>query len=363
MVNQEKKDKTTLNLANALSILRMVLAPFFMIEVFNGNYRIAFVIIFIAILTDFLDGHIARIWKMQTRLGKMLDPAADKIIIFFAIITLMIKFGFPPLLGIIIIARDLMFVPGSILFLYRNKNKVLVPNLLGKISTFFQMASILFYILYIATERINIVFINILLGITLFITLFSLVVYFIKGHRLFYGKRKSRINLPNKITLIRIALIPIFIAFLLSSIRFKEIVAAIIFILLALSDALDGYLARKRGQITSFGKLIDPLADKLLVTSALIFLIGKGIEPWMAYTIIAREFAVTGVRMIAATKNQILPARKSGKVKTVVQVVAITAVLLNISFSNQFMIIAVIVTVYSGIEYIWIGRHLFKELA
>jgi CDP-diacylglycerol--glycerol-3-phosphate 3-phosphatidyltransferase len=364
MVTKEKKDKAVLNLANGLSVARMLLAPVFMIVVFKGMYAQGVIIILIATLTDFLDGHIARIWNMQTRLGKMLDPLADKVIIIFAILTLLIKLNFPIWIGLIIISRDLILLTGSIIFLYKHKRKTLNPNMLGKISTFFQMSTVVLY----AFNVYNIVTINILTIIFLFFTviftLASATVYFVKGYSLFFKKKKKiRINLANRITITRIIAIPIFIVFLLSNIPLKEIIAAILFSIIAMTDALDGYIARKRRQITDFGKLIDPLADKLLVSAALIFLVGKGISAWIAYTIIAREFVVTGLRMIAVTKHQTLEARKSGKIKTVIQVIAIIAVLLKFQFAPHLMIVAVIITIYSGLEYLWEFRHLVKELS
>ncbi len=258
----------------------MILGPVFMVAVFRGLYKEAFIIILIATLTDFLDGHIARIWKMQTRIGKMLDPLADKVVILCGVIALLIKFNFPIWIGVLIILRDFMILLAAIIYLSKNKKKILKPNLLGKITTFFQMSAVVLFILNINnTIKTTVVF------LALFFTLASWIVYMIKGYNLFFNKRKRepKINLPNKITILRITFIPIFVVFLLSDTQFnKEIIATTIFIILALSDALDGYIARKRRQITNFGKLIDPLADKLLVSAALIFLIGRGIEPWMA---------------------------------------------------------------------------------
>jgi CDP-diacylglycerol--glycerol-3-phosphate 3-phosphatidyltransferase len=356
------KEKTILNLANGLSILRMLLGPVFMISVFREAYEVAFTVLLVATLTDFLDGQIARIWKMQTRLGKMLDPLADKIVIFFAIITLLIKFDFPIWVGILIIARDIIILAIGSVYIYKNKKKFLRPNLLGKITTFFQMFAIVLFVINI--KGIFDIIKNVVLILAILSTLASGIVYLIKSYNLFFTKKsKIKINLPNKITILRIILIPLFILFLLSEFPYKDSVAASMFILLALSDALDGYLARKRRQITSFGKLIDPLADKLLVSAALVFLIGKGVDAWMAYIIIAREFVITGLRMVAAGRNYILPARLSGKIKTVIQIVAISAVLLNLPLSWYLMVLAVIITVYSGIEYLWIGRNFFKELA
>jgi len=353
MVN---KDKTIINFANALSIIRMLLAPVFMIYIFRGEYKIAFFVILFATITDFLDGQVARIWNMQTRLGKLLDPMADKVIITFAVLSLLIKNGFPLWIGGMIILRDIIIAIIAINYLRKNKNKVLKPNLLGKITTFFQMAALIIFIID-SDQILNWT----ILVITFILTITSGIIYAFKAKNLF-KKKKSKINLPNKITLIRIILIPIFIGILLSGFRYKYEVSAILFSLLALSDALDGYIARKRNQITSFGQLVDPLADKLLVSAALIFLIGKGVDAWMAYTIIAREFAVTGMRMVALTKHQVIPASKTGKLKTIIQIIAILLVLIQFKYSWEIMLLATIITVYSGVEYLWNGRHHFKEL-
>jgi len=168
-------------------------------------------------------------------------------------------------------------------------------------------------------------------------------------------------NLPNKITILRILLIPIFIILLYIKVRYIEYIAALVFILLALTDALDGYLARKKQQVTDVGKLLDPLADKLLVSSALIFLIGKGVPAWMAFIIIAREFAVAGLRYVTLTKNIVISASKWGKIKTVSQIIAIVAVIINIPYNWYIMLAAVIITVISGIDYFIKARKYIKE--
>ena len=167
-------------------------------------------------------------------------------------------------------------------------------------------------------------------------------------------------NLPNKITILRIALIPIFIVLLYVKARYIEYVAALIFIILALSDALDGYIARKRKQITKLGKLIDPLADKLLISAALIFLIGKGVPEWMAFAIIGREFAVTGLRLILSDKVTI-HASNLGKIKTISQIVAIVAVIINFPYNWYFMLVAVILTLVSGVDYFVKARKFLRE--
>jgi len=157
-------------------------------------------------------------------------------------------------------------------------------------------------------------------------------------------------NVPNRITILRILLIPVFIVLLYVKARYVEYVAAIVFIILALTDALDGYIARKRKEVTKLGKLIDPLADKLLISAALIFLIGRGVPEWMAFIIIAREFAVTGLRLVLSSKITI-HASFLGKIKTISQIVAIIAVIINFPFSWYFMLIAVILTLISGVDY------------
>jgi CDP-diacylglycerol--glycerol-3-phosphate 3-phosphatidyltransferase len=179
-------------------------------------------------------------------------------------------------------------------------------------------------------------------------------------------------NLANKITLARIFLVPVIMLFLLIrfdwgaitfakvTITYSEIVATVIFIIAASTDGLDGYVARKKKLVTNLGKFLDPLADKLLITAALVSLVDRGsVEAWMAIIIISREFAVTGLRLVAAAEGQVIAASKLGKLKTIVQIVAICVVMLNnfpfgtigIPFDLIAMWIAVIITIYSGVDY------------
>ncbi|KUO52256.1 MAG: CDP-diacylglycerol--glycerol-3-phosphate 3-phosphatidyltransferase [Desulfitibacter sp. BRH_c19] len=178
-------------------------------------------------------------------------------------------------------------------------------------------------------------------------------------------------NLANRVTLARIFLVPIFMFFILIRIPFGEYIAAAIFVLAASTDGLDGYIARARKEVTKFGKLMDPLADKLLVSAALISLVEINLVPaWIAVIIIGREFAVTGLRSIAASDGVIISASKLGKVKTVTQIVAIVAIILNDLFVNLFNIpfnigeisiyIAVIFTLWSGVDYFVNGWKVLK---
>lgn len=166
---------------------------------------------------------------------------------------------------------------------------------------------------------------------------------------------KFKFNIPNKITIIRVILIPLFAFILLVKIPYKNILAAFIFIMLSISDFLDGYFARKKKQVTEFGKLIDPIADKLLISTALIFLVTQGYEGiklWMAVVIIAREVILTGVRIYLLPSKIVVPASNFGKAKTVVQSIAIVFVLLQLPLSYYTVLIAVLLTLISGIEYL-----------
>jgi CDP-diacylglycerol--glycerol-3-phosphate 3-phosphatidyltransferase len=136
------------------------------------------------------------------------------------------------------------------------------------------------------------------------------------------------VNLPNALTLVRIFAVPLLVALLMT--KDHMLIAALIFLAASLTDLLDGYLARKRGQITTLGVLLDPVADKLLISSAFISLIQFGIvQSWMVVIIVGREFAVSGLRSIASTQGFAISASELGKIKMVAQVVAITLLILG----------------------------------
>ena len=167
-------------------------------------------------------------------------------------------------------------------------------------------------------------------------------------------------NLANKLTMLRILMIPVFIAVLVYS-KDRDIVyryiALGIFIIASATDALDGYVARRYNMITDFGKLMDPLADKILVSSALIILIELGnISSWIVSIVIAREFIISGIRLIATEKNIIIAASPLGKLKTVSQMLSVILMLLSIgtiSFITDLSIwIMCILSVVSLLDYI-----------
>lgn len=164
------------------------------------------------------------------------------------------------------------------------------------------------------------------------------------------------VNIPIIITFSRIVLIPFFILVVST----KPLLGTIIFLLAILTDTFDGYIARKSKQVTKLGMLLDPLADKLLVISALIVLVDMGfIEAWIAIVIIAREFIVTGLRIVALSKDIIIPAETGGKIKTTAQFVSIVILLIDRSIVSldlytigiALLWFAMLVGIASGIQY------------
>lgn len=180
-------------------------------------------------------------------------------------------------------------------------------------------------------------------------------------------------NTPNKLTILRVILVPVFMAFMMVEAPrpiYKAIGLAI-FIIASITDWLDGYLARKNNLVTSFGKFMDPLADKMLTTAALLVLMDNGyVSPWVLMIVLTREFAVTGVRLAAVGEGKVIAASMWGKAKTVSQMIAIIVSFIIITFNiigqERFYIIgaliwiSTILTVISGIDYIWKNRNFIK---
>jgi CDP-diacylglycerol--glycerol-3-phosphate 3-phosphatidyltransferase len=193
---------------------------------------------------------------------------------------------------------------------------------------------------------------------------------------------ESLVNLPNKITVSRVFLIPIFLIIMIvpfqwgtitllgTQIPVTHFIGALIFIIASVTDWVDGYYARKLNLVTNLGKFLDPLADKLLVSAALIILVELGIAPsWIVIIIISRELAITGLRAILAGEGEIVAAKMPGKIKTWTQIIAISVMLLhNFPFqavSFRFDLVALwvsmIFTIWSGWDYFYKNLHVFKN--
>ncbi|MBD8013949.1 CDP-diacylglycerol--glycerol-3-phosphate 3-phosphatidyltransferase [Microbacterium sp. APC 3898] len=185
-------------------------------------------------------------------------------------------------------------------------------------------------------------------------------------------------NIPNQITISRILLIPVFMVVMLAGFDWGNItlfgaempvthfVGGLIFIFASLTDWVDGYYARKYNLVTTFGKFLDPLADKLLVSAALIILVELGFAAsWIVIIIISREFAVTGLRLVLAGEGEVVAAGSLGKIKTTAQILAIAALLLHntiftlvgLPFGEIMLYIALIFTVWSGWDYFYANRR------
>lgn len=175
-------------------------------------------------------------------------------------------------------------------------------------------------------------------------------------------------NLPNKLTIARAIAVPFFIVFFMLG---MYPLATVIFVAASITDALDGKIARAQNIVTNFGKIMDPLADKILVYSALcLFIETNNIEAWMLIIILAREFVVAGMRTVAASEGRVLAAGMSGKIKTFLQMVAVIVYLFALCLTdarptammvgNVLFWASLVMTVYSGTEYVWKNRSVFS---
>ena len=176
-------------------------------------------------------------------------------------------------------------------------------------------------------------------------------------------------NLPNKLSLTRIALIPVMVALMYPNTTVCNLLAAVVFALAAFTDFLDGHIARKQHIVTDFGKFVDPVADKLLVLSALIMLIQQGLMlAWVVVVILARELCVDGLRMVAGSKGMVIAAGKLGKIKTTVQIVLILWLMLSRQpvmgniVSGALTLLVLVMTLWSGVEYFRNNRSVISTM-
>jgi CDP-diacylglycerol---glycerol-3-phosphate 3-phosphatidyltransferase len=176
------------------------------------------------------------------------------------------------------------------------------------------------------------------------------------------------LNLPNALTLVRILLVPVVVVALTVETPGGSTIAAIVFAIAAFTDGLDGYIARTRQSVTTFGKVMDPVADKLMIAAALISLVSlERLAAWVAMVIIAREFAVSGLRIAAGQQGVVIPASGLGKVKTIVQVLAVLALIAandpDEAWVQALVYTMVAITVASGADYFLNFRRRLEEAA
>ena len=188
-------------------------------------------------------------------------------------------------------------------------------------------------------------------------------------------------NLPNKLSMIRICMIPFFVAFAMMDAFWAQLLAVVIYVVACITDALDGHIARSRNLVTNFGKFMDPIADKLLVMSALIILVSQRRMPaWVCIIFLAREFTISGFRLVAAGGGKVIAAGMLGKIKTVTQMIAAVALILFVPctgkidamlgwfgdigqvLANIMMYVMTVMTVWSGADYIYKNRHFIKDM-
>ena len=176
------------------------------------------------------------------------------------------------------------------------------------------------------------------------------------------------LNVPNALTLVRLLLVPVLVVALTVEVPNGPTIAAAVFALAAFTDGLDGYIARSRQMVTTFGKVMDPVADKLLIAAALLSLVSLDrVAAWVAMVIIAREFAVSGLRIAAGQQGVVIPASGLGKIKTIVQVVAVLALIAagdpDAAWVQGLVYAMVAVTVISGADYFLNFRRKLEEVS
>jgi CDP-diacylglycerol--glycerol-3-phosphate 3-phosphatidyltransferase len=178
--------------------------------------------------------------------------------------------------------------------------------------------------------------------------------------------RRELTNLPNLVTMGRVVLIPFVLVFIDNFNPLRTFIASLLYLLAAAGDFLDGYLARSRGQVSTLGKFLDPLADKLIVNAVLVYMVALGrVEPWVVVVLIARDLAVNGLRSIASAQGLVISASEGGKIKTALQLVSIMMLLIHFSYpllvvgidfdyhvaGRWLLYVSVVMSLYSGAQY------------
>ena len=402
-MNEKRSIKTThvlfqkpvITVSNLLCIIRLFILPVVIYYLMQHENLRALLFIGIGVITDMLDGFIARSFNKVSEFGKFLDPLVDKITVItvlgfiayrnfhdYASYPLILLFGtsFLFFIGICYIIAFPLIV--------RKNGEVPSSNLPGKITALISVVAVVLYVLELNPWS------DVMMIITIGMSITAGVIYFLRDfHR---ANKTIKISWANRITLLRIVLSPLFLLIFFydgdyvydNNLLVFKIMALLLVIALVVSDRVDGVLARSRNEISDFGKLLDPFADKIsFITIFLCFMATGWASVWMVAIIYYREAMVSFLRTLAATERIVLAAQPSGKIKTALQsTVAIT--LLSLSFLRDLadatglsvaagtffdiwdftwnwlpytlMIIVTLATASSGLDYLWRNRKVIK---
>lgn len=388
--------RPVLTVSNLLCLVRLGLLPFVFHFLIQHENAMALLLIAFGSLTDFLDGFLARRLRQTSELGKILDPIVDKstTIIVLAFLTyrnfqdyatypLILTFGtcFLFLMALVYLVAFPLIV--------RKNGEIPSSNMPGKVTVGLSLVTLVLYILELHPWADG------SMVLTIGMSLAASVLYFLRD----FHTRQERIKIgwANRATLLRIFLAPLFLLIFFydgnstfedNNLLFKSL-ALFLSIAFVVSDRIDGVLARSRNEITKLGKLLDPFADKIaLMTIFLCFIATDWATVWMVALIYYREATISFLRTLAATERIVLAAQPSGKIKTVVQSVTVIT-LLSFAFLREiadvsglvlrspqvfdvwdtfwtyipygFMILATIVSIASGIDYLWLNRKVIKS--
>ncbi len=385
-----------LTVSNFLCLVRLGLLPFvfhFLIEHENAT---ALLLIAIGSLTDFLDGFLARRLKQTSELGKILDPIVDKstTVIVLAFLTYRNFQDYATYPLILTFGTCFLFVMALVYLvafplIVRKSGEIPISNMPGKVTVGLSLITLVLYILELHPWA------DASMVLTIGMCLAASVIYFLRDFHM--RQERIKISWANRATLLRIVLAPLFLLVFFydgnanfddNILLFKGL-ALFLSIAFVVSDRVDGVLARSRNEITKLGKLLDPFADKIsLMTIFLCFIATDWATVWMVALIYYREATISFLRTLAATERIVLAAQPSGKIKTVVQSVTVIA-LLSFSFLREtadvlglssrapqvfdiwdtlwtyiphgFMILATVVSIASGIDYLWLNRKVITD--
>ncbi len=387
--------KPVFTISNFLCLVRLLLLPIVIYFLSKDEDLLALLFVAIGVVTDIVDGTIARYFNSVSEFGKVFDPFVDKVTVIavlgYSVYRNLNDQSTYPL--ILLFGTCFLFFAGLLSFIafpiiVKKNGEVPSSNLAGKITALISVITVVFYILgHRMWADASMIF-------TIAMTIVSGVTYFIRD---FHRTHKTiQIGWPNRITILRIFLSPLFLLIFFydgngyfdDNLLIFKILALVMVIALVISDRIDGVIARSTGTVSTFGKLLDPLADKIsLLTIFMCFIASDWASVWMVALIYYREATISFLRTLAATEQVILAAQSSGKIKTAIQFTVVIT-LLSLSFLRDLadvtglsvvagtffdiwdytwnwlpytlMSIVTFVSVLSGVDYLWGNKSIIK---